>query len=176
MAHRSDRRGATPITRLAVRGRASDWHPARGFHDGPEPNRLHGRGRRYDCSPTIVPRSGDDDRHGAPRASRPCGRLRRCASRSLDPCSRRGLSTATRRRPSLRRLPSTGGLRSFSLDAFYLTEESRYRVRPFHRFTHDASSAGTARRDECSLQSRTATGEPSSTACAGLRLGLEGSG
>jgi transposase len=28
--------------------RASDWHPARGFHDGPEPTRLHARGRRAD--------------------------------------------------------------------------------------------------------------------------------
>ena len=37
MAHRSDRRGRTPITRLARKGRASDWLPARGFHDGPEP-------------------------------------------------------------------------------------------------------------------------------------------
>ena len=58
MAHRSDRRGGRPITRLAVRGRASDWLPARGFHDGPEPNRLPGRGRRYDCSPTVVQGSG----------------------------------------------------------------------------------------------------------------------
>ena len=31
MAHRSDRRRGKPITRLAVRGRASDWLPARGF-------------------------------------------------------------------------------------------------------------------------------------------------
>ena len=30
MAHRSDRRGATPITALARQGRASDWRPARG--------------------------------------------------------------------------------------------------------------------------------------------------
>jgi hypothetical protein len=38
------------------------------------------------------------DRHAAPRASRPCGRLRRCATRSLDPCSRRGHVAAMRRR------------------------------------------------------------------------------
>ena len=31
MAHRSDRRGVSPITSLASKGRASDWHPARGF-------------------------------------------------------------------------------------------------------------------------------------------------
>ncbi len=36
MAHRSDRRGDPPITRLASRPLNSDWHPARGFHDGPE--------------------------------------------------------------------------------------------------------------------------------------------
>jgi hypothetical protein len=27
--------------------------PRADFHDGPEPRRLHGRGRRYDCSPTL---------------------------------------------------------------------------------------------------------------------------
>ena len=39
---------------------------------------------------------------GAPRASRSCGRLRRCATRSLGPCSRRGLGAArpTKERPS----------------------------------------------------------------------------
>jgi hypothetical protein len=31
MAHRSDRRGERPITRVALRGCASDWHPARGY-------------------------------------------------------------------------------------------------------------------------------------------------
>ncbi len=35
--------------------------------------------------------------HDAPRASRP-HRLRRCAARSLDPCSRRGLTAPMRRR------------------------------------------------------------------------------
>ena len=41
---------------------------------------------------------GQTNGHGAPRASRPYGRLRRCAPRSLDPCSHRGLSAAMRRR------------------------------------------------------------------------------
>jgi transposase len=41
------------------------------------------------------------DHHDAPRASRPCGRPRRCAARSLDPCSRRGRhATMRRRKPS----------------------------------------------------------------------------
>ena len=46
---------------------------------------------------------GPTTSHGAPRASRPCGRLRRCAPRSLDPCSRRGLGAAmpTKAKPSL---------------------------------------------------------------------------
>jgi hypothetical protein len=44
---------------------------------------------------------GEQPRRSA--ASRPCGRLRRCAPRSLDSCSRRGLSTAMRRRRCLRR-------------------------------------------------------------------------
>jgi transposase len=71
-------------------------------------------------------RSGDTDSHGTPRASRPCGRLRRCASRSLDPCSRRGLSTAMRRRQTFV-AHSTGSAQNFALlDGFYLTEESRY--------------------------------------------------
>ena len=37
MAHRSDRRGETPITRVALEAVVSDWPPACGFHDGPEP-------------------------------------------------------------------------------------------------------------------------------------------
>src|SRR5712691_2087788 len=46
---------------------------------------------------------GTTTSHGAPRASRPCGRLRRCAPRSLDSCSRRGLGAAmpTKEDPSL---------------------------------------------------------------------------
>jgi len=36
MAHRSDRRGDTPIKRLAFGAVAGDWRPACGFHDGPE--------------------------------------------------------------------------------------------------------------------------------------------
>jgi len=46
--------------------------------------------------------SGASRGHGAPRASRPCGRLRRCAPRSLDPRSRRGLGAATPTKEDLR--------------------------------------------------------------------------
>ena len=49
-------------------------------------------------SDVVQPTGTDWTSHGAPRASRPCGRLPRCAARSLDPCSRRDLSTAKRRR------------------------------------------------------------------------------
>jgi hypothetical protein len=54
MTHRSDRLGGTPITRLAIRAVQAIGTPRADFHDGPEPTRLHGRGRRYDCSPTFV--------------------------------------------------------------------------------------------------------------------------
>jgi hypothetical protein len=52
MAHRSDRRGATPITRLAIRAVQAIGAPRADFHDGPELSQLYERGRRYDCSPT----------------------------------------------------------------------------------------------------------------------------
>jgi len=64
---------------------------------------LHLRGRRSVSSPDSVLAKIGGDGHGAPRASRPLGRLRRCAWRSLDPCSRGGLGAAVQRRtcPSL---------------------------------------------------------------------------
>ena len=48
-------------------------------------------------SDQLMPRSTRGRGHDAPRASRP-RRLRRCAARSLDPCSRRGLTAPMRRR------------------------------------------------------------------------------
>jgi hypothetical protein len=53
--------------------------------------------------------------HDAPRASRP-RRLRRCAARSLDPCSRRGLTALMRRRtPSSPQATTNGLVASVSL-------------------------------------------------------------
>ena len=60
--------------------------PRADFRDGPEPIRLHGRGRRYDCSPTLPQPSGLTISHGTPRASRPCaaygGALRAALTRA----------------------------------------------------------------------------------------------
>jgi hypothetical protein len=41
MTHRSDRRGDTPITRLAIRAVQAIGSPRADFHDGPELLRLH---------------------------------------------------------------------------------------------------------------------------------------
>ena len=53
MAHRSDRRGDEPITRMAAQAGQSIGSPRADFHDGPEPVGSTRRGRRYVCSLTI---------------------------------------------------------------------------------------------------------------------------
>ena len=41
MAHRSDRRGANPLTHLALKVVVAIGTPRASFHDGPELNPLH---------------------------------------------------------------------------------------------------------------------------------------
>jgi hypothetical protein len=101
----------------------SDWRPARGFHDGPEPTGSTRRPKIRLQSDHTCRDQREVQCHGAPRASRP-SRLRRCAARSLDSCSRRGVL----------QLCDEGHLRRHERDdfveplTFFLTEESRYVV------------------------------------------------
>ena len=104
MAHPSDRREATPITRLAMKAveqrlapRARISMMARSDDALPMGPKI-----RLQSDPPCRGRS-EVQCHDAPRASRP-RRLRRCAARSLNPCSRRGLTAAMRRRRRLRRV------------------------------------------------------------------------
>lgn len=109
MAHRSDRRGEAPITALALEAVEQRLAPRARISMMARSDRLSGRGRRYVCSlTTVLPIVTLMQSHGAPPASRP-RRRRRCASRSLDPCSRRGLNTTMRRRHAFVAV-STGGL------------------------------------------------------------------
>ena len=125
-AHRSDRRGGYAdnsaghkgsCKRLAPRARMSMMARSRTTPRTRPKIRLQSDPRAQ---------LWDDNSHGAPRASRPCGRLRRCAARSLDPCSRRGLNAPMRRRQTFVAILNERTYRIPSLDAFYLTEESRY--------------------------------------------------
>ena len=101
MAHRSDRRGDTPITRLALEAVEQRLAPRVRISMMALEPRLLQRGRRYDCSPIV------------------------CLSRGPTP----ELRNAAQRR---RRTFVAVNERSFSNASsfFFLTEESRYAVRP----------------------------------------------
>ena len=79
----------------------------------------------------VVQRPGvTANRHGAPRASRPFGRLRRCASRSLDPCSRRASVQLCDEGAPSSLVASVGGTKktSYSLLSFLLDGGVQIRV------------------------------------------------
>jgi len=101
--------------------------PRADVHDGPESIRLHGRGRRYDCSPTL-------------RAAIQVRRTSTALRARQGPAAAFGGSL----RAALTRAPAAASVQlcdegkafvvqingraywNVSVDAFYLTEESRY--------------------------------------------------
>ena len=126
MAHRSDRRGDVPITALAYEAGHSIGSPRADFHDGPELTALHQRPKIRLQSDCVCESGMTPERRNAPRASRPFGRLRRCATRSLDPCSRCSQRAAMRRRRTF--VAHRREVLISNAPSFFLTEESRYRL------------------------------------------------
>jgi len=117
--------GGQADNKRGLRGCASDWLRLRAFHHGPARTRSNGEAEDTTAvsiltaivsgapaTPTATNRTLrelDDygvntttDCHAATAASRP-SRLRRCASRSLDPAYAPWPQAPMRRRPSLRR-------------------------------------------------------------------------
>lgn len=115
MAHRSDRRGGDTDNSAGLRGRCQRLAPrARIFHDGPEPHAPPAEAEDTSAVRSMMPvLDATPSGHVVPRASRPCGRLRRCATRSLDTCSRRGISALMRQRQTFVAL-TRGFLRTLS--------------------------------------------------------------
>ena len=98
MAHRSDRRGGTPITALAFEVVQAIGTPRADFHDGPEPKRLHREAEDTTAVRLFARPSGYEKQ---PRRSARVKALRPPLGGAL----RAALTVNPRRAPSLRLRP-----------------------------------------------------------------------